>query len=75
MQFADSAGNIAAGALFRQIHFIIVFSEKTDMKGLLAPFCSSSKRSQIPFCNMQKGIRYRLQNPKNSAKIKEYCMR
>ncbi len=27
------------------------------------------------FCKMQKGISYRLQNTKKSAKIKVYCMR
>jgi hypothetical protein len=35
------------------------------LKGLLAPFCLSSKRYQIPFCNLPKGISYRMQNPKN----------
>ncbi len=40
------------------------------LKGLLAPFCSSSKRYQIPFCSLQKGIRYRMQNPKNPRKSK-----
>ncbi len=44
-------------------------------KGLLGPFCFCSKRYLIPFCRMQKGISYRLQNPKKSAKIKVYCMR
>jgi hypothetical protein len=34
------------------------------------PFCSSSKSYQIPFCNLQKGIRYRMQNPKNPRKAK-----
>ncbi len=45
------------------------------LKGLLGPFCFCSKRYLIPFCRMQKGISYRLQNPKKSAKIKVYCMR
>ena len=40
------------------------------LRGLLAPFCSSSKRYTIPFCSMQKGIRYRMQNPKNPRKSK-----
>jgi hypothetical protein len=40
------------------------------LKGLLAPFCSSSKKYQIPFCNLQKGIRYRMQNQKNPRKSK-----
>ncbi len=44
-------------------------------KWLLGPFCFCSKRYLIPFCRMQKGISYRLQNPKKSAKIKVYCMR
>jgi hypothetical protein len=44
------------------------------LKGLLSPFCFCSKRYLIPFCRMLKGIRYRLQNPKKSAKIKVYCM-
>ncbi len=39
-------------------------------KDYLPPFCSSSKRYQIPFCSLQKGIRYRMQNPKNSRKSK-----
>jgi hypothetical protein len=37
---------------------------KNYLKGLLAPFCSSFKRYQIPFGSLQKGIRYRLQNSK-----------
>ena len=37
-------------------------------KGLLALFCFSSKRYQIPFCSVQKGISYRLQNLKNPRK-------
>jgi hypothetical protein len=41
---------------------------KTYLKGLLAPFCSSSKRYQIPFGSLQKGIRYRMQNQKNPRK-------
>jgi hypothetical protein len=45
------------------------------LKGLLGPFCFCSKRYLIPFCRMQKGISYRLQNPKKSAKIKVYFMR
>ncbi len=45
------------------------------LKGLLAPFFFCSKRYLIPFCSMQKGISYRLKNPKKSAKIKVYCMR
>ena len=45
------------------------------LKGLLGPFCFCSKRYLIPFWRMQKGISYRLQNPKKSAKIKVYCMR
>jgi hypothetical protein len=45
------------------------------LKGLLAPFCFCSKRYLIPFCSMQNGVSYRLQNPKKSAKIKVYCMR
>ncbi len=45
------------------------------LKGLLGPFCFCSKRYLIPFWIMQKGISYRLQNPKKSAKIKVYCMR
>jgi hypothetical protein len=59
MKFTDSAGNIAAGALIQTKHFA-----KTYLKGLLAPFCSSYKRYKIPFCSLQKGIRYRMQNPK-----------
>jgi hypothetical protein len=43
---------------------------KGHLIGLLAPFCSSSKRYQIPFCNLQKGIRYRMQNSKNPRKSK-----
>ena len=43
---------------------------KGHLKGFLAPFCSSSKRYQIHFCNLQKGIRYRMQNPKNPRKSK-----
>jgi hypothetical protein len=35
------------------------------LKGLLVPICFRSKRYQIPFCNVQKGIRYRMQNRKN----------
>ncbi len=45
------------------------------LKGLLAPCCFCSKRYRIPFCNVQKDISYRRQNPKKSAKIKVYCMR
>jgi len=45
------------------------------LKELLAPFCFCSKRYLIPFCSMQKGFSYRLQNPKKSAKTKVYCMR
>jgi hypothetical protein len=41
---------------------------KNSLKGLLAPFCSSSKRYQIPFGSLQKGIRYRMQNSKNPRK-------
>ncbi len=42
------------------------------LKGLHAPFCFRSKRYQIriPFCNVQKGIRYRMQNRKNPQKLK-----
>ena len=40
------------------------------LKGLLAPFCFSSKRYQIPFCILPKGISYRMQNPKNPRKSK-----
>jgi hypothetical protein len=43
---------------------------KGHLKGFLAPFCFSSKRYQIPFWNLQKGIRYRMQNPKNPRKSK-----
>jgi hypothetical protein len=86
MQFADSAGNIAAGALIHTNTFsscifriFLLFSERGKelfhvthlqtlmlhyLKGLLAPFCFRSKRYQIPFCNVQKGIRYRMQNRK-----------
>jgi hypothetical protein len=39
-------------------------------KGYLPPFWSSSKRYQISFCSLQKGIRYRMQNPKNPRKYK-----
>ncbi len=45
------------------------------LKGLLAPCCFCSKSDQIPLCNLQKGVSYRQQNPKKSAKIKVYCMR
>ncbi len=38
------------------------------LKRLLAPFYLSSKRYQIPFCNLPKGISYRMQNPKNPRK-------
>jgi hypothetical protein len=41
---------------------------KNYLKGLLAPFCSSFKRYQIPFGSLQKGIRYRMQNSKNPQK-------
>jgi len=41
---------------------------KNYLKGLLAPFCSSFKRYQIPFGSLQKGIRYRMQNSKNPRK-------
>jgi hypothetical protein len=34
------------------------------LKGLLAPYCLSSKRYQIPFCKLPKGISYGMQNPK-----------
>jgi hypothetical protein len=90
MQFADSAGNIAAGALINTYTFsscifriFLLFSERGeelfhvthmqtlmlhDLKGLLAPFCFRSKRYQIPFCNVQKGTRYRMQNRKNPQK-------
>jgi hypothetical protein len=86
MQFADSACNIAAGALLQTNTFsfcifriFLLFSERGKelfhvthmqilmlhyLKGLLAPFCFRSKRYQIPFCNVQKGIRYRMQNRK-----------
>ncbi len=40
------------------------------LKGLLAPFCFRSKMYWIPFCSLQKGIRYRMQNQKNSRKYK-----
>jgi hypothetical protein len=40
------------------------------LKGLLAPFCFRSKRYWIPFCSVQKGIRYRMQNRKNPQKYK-----
>ena len=39
------------------------------------PLCFCFKKYLIPFSRMQKGISYRLQNPKKSAKIKVYCMR
>jgi hypothetical protein len=51
------------------------------------PLLFKLKRYQIPFCNLPKGISYRMQNPKKSAKIKGcgppphmmplqgYCMR
>ncbi len=87
MQFADSAGNIAAGALIQTNTFslgvfriFLLFSARGKelfhvthmqtlklhyLKGLLVPFCFRSKRYQIPFCNVQKGIRYRMQNRKN----------
>ena len=91
MQFADSAGNIAAGALIHaNTLFYFIFPEfsfflQRDsqrqrfvscnrhmqslmlhyLKGLLAPFCLSSKRYKIPFCNLPKVISYRMQNPKN----------
>jgi hypothetical protein len=42
--------------------------------GLLAHFCFSSKRCQIPFCSLEKGISYCMQNRKKSGKIKEYYM-
>jgi hypothetical protein len=71
MQFADSAGNIAAEALIQAntLNYFIfpdyVLSLMLHyLKGLLAPFCLSSKRYQIPFCNLPKGISYRMQNPK-----------
>ncbi len=35
------------------------------LKGLLAPLFISSRRYQFPFCSMQKGISYRMQNRKN----------
>ncbi len=44
--------------------------QKLIWKGLPAPFYSSSKRYQIPFCSLQKGIRYRMQNVKNPWKSK-----
>ncbi len=84
MQFADSAGNIAAGALiqintfsFCIFRIFLLFSKRGKelfhvmhmqtlmlhyLKGLLPPFCFRSKRYRIPFCNVQKGIRYRMQN-------------
>jgi hypothetical protein len=87
MQFADSAGNIAAGALIQTNTFsfcvfriFLLFSTRGKelfhvthmqtlmlhyLKGLFVPFCFRSKRYQIPFCNVQKGIRYRMQNRKN----------
>jgi hypothetical protein len=40
------------------------------LKGLFAPFCFRSKRYWIPFCSVQKGIRYRMQNRKNPRKYK-----
>ena len=45
------------------------------LKGLLAPFCFISKGYQIPFGKMLKGVSYRLQNRKKSAKTTMYCMR
>jgi hypothetical protein len=44
------------------------------LKGLLSPFCFSSKRYQIPFSGMQKGIRYRMQHREKSPKIKQDCI-
>ncbi len=38
------------------------------LKGLLTPFCFRSKRYWIPFCSVQKVIRYRMQNWKNPRK-------
>ncbi len=49
---------------------IVLFNRqmKTPMllylKGLHAHFCFCSTRNQIPFCSMQKGISYHLQNQK-----------
>ncbi len=40
------------------------------LKGLLAPFCFRSERYRIPFCNVQEGIRYPMQNRKNPRKLK-----
>ncbi len=95
MQFADSAGNIAAGALtqtntlYYGIFWIfLLFSERfwevedcfmlqphantyvTLFERVTCPLWSSSKRYQIPFRSLQKGIRYRMQNPKNPRKYK-----
>jgi hypothetical protein len=92
MQFADSACNIAAGALIQTntssfciFGISLMFSEKEKelfhvthmqtlmlhyLKGLLAPFCFRSKRYWIPFCSLQKGIIYRMQNQKNPRKYK-----
>ncbi len=44
-------------------------------KGYCIPFCFSSKGSLPPFGKKPKGIRYRMQNRKKSAKIKMFCMR
>ncbi len=45
------------------------------LNGLLSPFCFSSKRYQIPFSSMQKGIRYRMQNQKIAEnKTGLYCI-
>ncbi len=86
MQFTDSAGNIAAGALIQTntfsfciLRIFLLFSERGKalfhvmhiqtlmlhyLKGLLASFCIRSKRYWTPFCNVKKGIRYRMQNQK-----------
>jgi hypothetical protein len=40
------------------------------LKGLLVPFYFRSERYRIPFCSVQKGIRYRMQNRQNPRKLK-----
>ncbi len=43
------------------------------VKRLLAPFCFSSIRDQIPFCSLPKGNSYRMQNHKNQRKKSIAC--
>jgi hypothetical protein len=54
-----------------------VTHENTDgtfFERVICPFCFRPKRYQIPFCRVQKGIRYRMQNRKNLGKLNSIAL-